>query len=134
MRIGSVNKKNRGVAAGSEGSANLNDEACVGITLCVEGQLAARGGCNVKTINARGKSHAAEILVGQVIGRRGSQAGEVAVGGGEVGVSLGRGAVIGMECAVDDDAGRESGDSGAWADSDVAGDYAGARISDGSSP
>ena len=61
-----------------------------GITLCVEGQRAARGGRNVKTIDARGKSHAAEILVGQVIGWRGSQTGKIGVGGGEVGVSLGR--------------------------------------------
>jgi hypothetical protein len=84
-------------------------------------------------INARQESLAAKINSAKIVSGRRSQAGEVIIGSGEVGMSLRRRSVTRVECAIGDDTGPEAGDSSAGTDSDAAGNLAGSGIGHGGS-
>jgi hypothetical protein len=109
----------------------LNNKTRIGIVLGIKSQ-GSRGVCGgIITIDAWRQCFAAQINSAQVIGGRGSEAGKFVVSGGELGVSLGRDRIAGMERSVRDDSGREPGDRRARAYSDASGNLTGSAIGDG---
>jgi hypothetical protein len=76
---------------------------------------------------------AAEIGSAQVVGRWERQRHKLGVSDSEISVSLRRDSVTRMECAVCDDAGRESRDGGAGTNADASGHLGWAAIGHGGS-
>jgi hypothetical protein len=128
--IRTIDQNNGRVARSDQRRPNLNDETCRRIILRIKSQSAGRVCRSVITINARQESLAAKINSAKIVSGRKSQAGEVIIGSGEVGMSLRRYGVTGVECTIGNDAGPEAGDSSAGTDSDAAGNLTGSGIGD----
>ena len=111
----------------------MDDETRTWIVLSIQSQ-GSRGVCGgIITIDTRRQRFAAKISSAEVIGGWRSQAGKVVVSGREVGMSCRRRGITGLECAVCDNARRESGNGSARTYSNASRNVTKARVSHGGS-